>query len=283
MTVHQFNASQMINPDTEIHYRFHVFIVESDFPQVHDFFELSLSTAGQMLLTADDEQYSLAPGALVLIRPGVIHDKQNIHECQFINLAFPTTTMHAIFEYLGELDALQALLAMPKTPMIQLSAEETARLKEQLQSLSTLPRDQHRRIHAAIRRLLVDCMDSWFIPLTHIAPHAESPVWIQTIIRGLNDPANLVLGKKYMLETSGVSREHLCRTFQRYLGISPNLFLNQKRLNYAANLLLHSDHTLIDIAYEVGFQSESAFYHNFTSHYGISPGKYRKQHSFKSR
>ena len=58
MTVHQFNASQMINPDTEIHYRFHVFIVESDFPQVHDFFELSLSTAGQMLLTADDEQYS---------------------------------------------------------------------------------------------------------------------------------------------------------------------------------------------------------------------------------
>ena len=283
MTVHQFNASQMINPDTEIHYRFHVFIVESDFPQVHDFFELSLSTAGRMLLTADEEQFSLSPGSLVLIRPGVIHAKQNIHGSQYINLAFPAATMHAIFEYLGELDALQALLSMPETPVIHLSDEETARLKEQLQSLSTMPGDQHRRIRSAIRRLLVDCMDSWFIPLTHIAPRVEGPAWLQTIVRGLDDPANLTLGQKYMLETSGVSLEHLCRTFQRYLGVSPNLFLNQKRLNYAANLLLHSDHTLLDIAYEVGFQSESAFYHNFTRHYGISPGKYRKQHSYQSR
>ena len=76
---------------------------------------------------------------------------------------------------------------------------------------------------------------------------------------------------------SGCSREHLCRSFKKYLGVSPSAYLNAKRLNYAANLLLHSDQKVIDVAYASGFQSLSRFYHAFKKEFGVSPLQYRKQ------
>lgn len=102
------------------------------------------------------------------------------------------------------------------------------------------------------------------------------PDWFDTLLALLENPANLAQGMDFLVKTSGKTTEHLCRSFRKYLGVSPNAYLNMKRLNYAANLLRHSDHNILDIAYEAGFSSESAFYHNFTSEYGMSPGKYRK-------
>ncbi len=274
--IHHFNTSDTIDRETEIHYRFHTSISEADFPQVHDFYELSLTTAGSMLLKTDDELHIEETGSLVLIRPNVVHAKRNLGGCQFVNLAFPQSTMEALFAYLEQQEELQLLLALPKTPRVKLSPMETLRLHNQMQSLSTLPSEQYRYTRAAIRRLLLDCMDSWFIPLTHETPAVAGPPWLQDILRGLDNPANLSQGMIYMAKVGGVTTEHLCRTFQRYLGVSPGAYLNERRLNYAANLLRYSDHSLIDIAFEVGFQSESAFYHNFRRQYGVSPGRYRR-------
>ena len=72
------------------------------------------------------------------------------------------------------------------------------------------------------------------------------------------------------------AREHLCRSFQKYLGVSPTACLSAKRLNYAANLLLHSDQKVIDVAYAAGFQSLSRFYHLFKREFGVSPMQYRR-------
>ena len=51
-----------------------------------------------------------------------------------------------------------------------------------------------------------------------------------------------------------------------------------KRLNYAANLLIHTDMEIVDVIYESGFQSINYFYHLFKKEYGISPVKYKKIH-----
>ena len=72
--------------------------------------------------------------------------------------------------------------------------------------------------------------------------------------------------------------EHICRAFRKYLNMTPMTYINAKRLNYAANLLRHSDKEIIDIAYESGFQSVSHFYQLFKKEYQISPLMYRNQH-----
>ncbi|MEG2018450.1 MAG: helix-turn-helix domain-containing protein, partial [Clostridium sp.] len=49
---------------------------------------------------------------------------------------------------------------------------------------------------------------------------------------------------------------------------------------YAANLLAHSDKEIIDITFEIGFNSLGNFYNLFKKQYGISPLKYRNKYSF---
>ena len=54
-------------------------------------------------------------------------------------------------------------------------------------------------------------------------------------------------------------------------------------MDFAANLLIHSDMSLLDIAFETGYQNSSTFYHNFTKRFGLSPGKYRALYKEKKK
>lgn len=63
--LHTFNAHEMINLQSETNYAFHTSVAEDEFPQVHDFYELSLITAGKMQLIVNQEVFLAEPGFLV--------------------------------------------------------------------------------------------------------------------------------------------------------------------------------------------------------------------------
>ena len=65
--LHTFNARELINLQSETNYAFHTSVAEDEFPQVHDFYELSLITAGKMQLIVNQEVFLAEPGFLVLI------------------------------------------------------------------------------------------------------------------------------------------------------------------------------------------------------------------------
>lgn len=275
--ISKFNEEQMIDRDTENHYRFHTFIEEGMFPQVHDFFEFSLMVSGQMELTVGQTHKIVKSGAFTLIRPKEIHNKKQIGECSYINLAFSAQTVQSLFSYLGCEPELQALLDVKDPLTIQLSPGETLLLRSRMESLNRIPHDQYRLIRTQLRRLLLECMADWFIPLARKdGRQSDFPQWFQDLLQQMNDPVNIARGIEFMTEYSKHSSEHLCRSFRKYMGVSPHAYLTARRLNYAANMLRHSDHSIQDIGYEAGFQSESAFYHNFRKEYGVSPGVFRK-------
>ena len=56
-----------------------------------------------------------------------------------------------------------------------------------------------------------------------------------------------------------------------------NRYLNEARLDYACSLLLHSDHTILDICIRAGFDSQRTFNRVFQERYHMSPREYRKQ------
>ncbi len=78
-----------------------------------------------------------------------------------------------------------------------------------------------------------------------------------------------------MVELSGKSREHLARSLKKYYGQSTTEFINDLRLNYAANMLLGSTMPIVDLCYECGFQNISWFYIVFRKKYGVTPRQYR--------
>lgn len=74
----------------------------------------------------------------------------------------------------------------------------------------------------------------------------------------------------------GISRSHLYRVFIKHLGISPNDYLTQYRINRACSLLRNSKLTISNIANSVGYDDPLYFSRVFKKVKGVSPSIYLK-------
>lgn len=272
--LYQVNAAATLDPAKGMHYRFHRRVDPSIYPQVHDFYEITLMTGGCMEVLVDGWSARLHKGALILIRPGDRHTRAAEGPCTYINLAFPARVVTDLFTYLGDPAGEQAVLRAPAPPLAVLPPGETLLLQARLEQLNLLPADDPRTAAMALRQAVFQMMTQYLLPVP--APAPACPAWLAGLLKRLDDPDCFDWGLAEMAAHTGRTREHLCRSFKKYLGVTPTAYLNAHRLNYAANLLRHSDQKVVDIAYAAGFQSVSRFYQAFRQCYGLSPRQYRR-------
>ena len=84
-----------------------------------------------------------------------------------------------------------------------------------------------------------------------------------------------------VMEQAGYSRRKSTRLIQQYASTNTRLdYLNQKRIEYAAQLLL-TDATLPikEVGTRSGFYEEGTFRRNFKKYYGVIPSAYRALHT----
>ena len=80
-------------------------------------------------------------------------------------------------------------------------------------------------------------------------------------------PQNFTVGVASLYDLASATPEHISRSFKKHLGVTPTQYINNQRLSHAANLLIRSDKTILDISLGVGFESLSHFYHLFGQKY----------------
>ena len=73
------------------------------------------------------------------------------------------------------------------------------------------------------------------------------------------------------------SASHFMRWFRQMTGQSFIAFLNEYRLNAAAEALQTTDETVLTIASRCGFENLSYFNRAFKAHFGMTPREYRKK------
>ncbi|EMR04676.1 hybrid sensor histidine kinase/response regulator transcription factor [Cesiribacter andamanensis] len=93
--------------------------------------------------------------------------------------------------------------------------------------------------------------------------------------------ANPQLSANDIAESLGMSRVQLYRKAKSILGYSINDYVVKARLKKAKHLLLNSDHTITEIATEVGFSSPAYFSTAFKNHFGVSPSDFKASHTVK--
>ena len=74
----------------------------------------------------------------------------------------------------------------------------------------------------------------------------------------------------------GLSRSALADRFTELLGQPPMQYLTHWRISMAAQQLLLGHRPLIQIAEEVGYESEAAFNRAFKREFGVPPATWRK-------
>ncbi len=76
-------------------------------------------------------------------------------------------------------------------------------------------------------------------------------------------------------KNSFISVTQLCRLFKNNLGTTASKYITSKRISEAKKMLRKGS-SVSETAYECGFNDYSNFIRTFSSHVGVSPGKYGK-------
>ena len=124
-----------------------------------------------------------------------------------------------------------------------------------------------------------------------LAAHTGSPTTFQPVIGGLSPKVLLRAIERFRLGSdadvslaalaseAGLSRFHFCRAFKESTGLSPHAWLRRHRLEQAMNMLRESDTSIVSIAAELGYASQTAFAAAFRKLTGETPSDWRRRAS----
>lgn len=105
-------------------------------------------------------------------------------------------------------------------------------------------------------------------------PHNETAI---RIVQFIKDNYRKKLTMSDFERAIPFTSRHFSRLFSDELGITIFEYLRLYRICMASVRLFESDMRITDIAFEVGYESLSIFYRDFTRYYGVSPKKMRNR------
>jgi AraC family cel operon transcriptional repressor len=281
MSLKIINAYNTIDPETETHYAYYTTVLNTaQYPQVHDFYEIALVTDGSLRFTMGERILNLPAGSLLWVRPGDVHSKALPETSAHINLAFPAGTVNNLFEFLYDKKTFHTMMSRPYCPPVVLSPVECRALQQKLTSLSMIPPDMKAKIRTQLRLLLAEMLNSYLVESfrreKEEAERISPPLWLREALADLERLSNLAAGTDFLRKSTGKTKEHICRSFRKYLNSTPSDYIYTLRLNYVANMLIHSGREILDLAYEAGFENISYFYKKFKQAFHVSPRKFRE-------
>ncbi|WP_157981834.1 AraC family transcriptional regulator [Aliidiomarina soli] len=122
--------------------------------------------------------------------------------------------------------------------------------------------------------------------LTHCSPQQSK---LDSLIRQLSSFQALSCKEEHaasphsvarLAATYGKSRRQFERDFIEIVGLSPKHFAQVIRVQRATRLLTHSQLSLADIAFDLGYVDQSHFTHEFVGFHGLPPSKARADVAF---
>lgn len=272
-------------PETENHSFFFIdqrvdIRIEAKLHQ-HDAWELYYVIQGHGVRMAGDTLLPFAEGDVALIPPSMHHyweydpssadEKGCIH---YLMVAFSHSLVLNCIEVFPELRNRLADIAFP-TEALKFGAESSRVIRNALTQMNGM--DELERLCGMFRLLptVFTATDYTF---------AGKPMRIERDVRRMQQISAYVMAH-YVHPISlddiagemGMNRSAFCTYFKRHKGMTFSQFVIQYRLNTACELLKHSQKSVSEICYLVGFNDLPHFVRAFTKEKGMSPSKYRKQ------
>ena len=245
-------------------------------PHTHEFAEIIFILSGRIEHHVNGECTTLKTGNICFVRPTDQHyfKPHKREKCEMIILAYQLELFLTLSKYL-ENDMFLKQFTAPVTPAIFLleGTGFTELCNKMLALNSEMLSPYYKKIK--IKIIMADIFTRFFIDEMNILSESQVPAWLEDLCERMRNPQNFIIGLKKMQKIAGCTKEHLCKSFKKYLNKTPTEFINELRMSHAARQLSDTNEEIFAIAYDLNIQSLSRFYHLFKRYYAISPAKYR--------
>lgn len=252
----------------------------------HDAWELYYVVHGHGNRMAGDTLQPFDAGDVALIPPSMLHrweyapDSTDEDGCvRYLMVAFSHSLIERCLEVFPEFRNRLAGVSFP-TYAIKYGPESSREIRKVLSGMNGM--DELGRLCAMLRLL-----PAVFASSDHTS--VGKPMRIERDVRRMQQICAYVM-KHYVHHIAlddiatemCMNRSAFCSYFKRCKGMTFSQYVTRYRLNTACELLEHSQKSVSEICYLVGFNDLPHFIRIFTRSMGVSPSRYRKQSVHKN-
>ncbi|MEE0868089.1 MAG: AraC family transcriptional regulator [Clostridia bacterium] len=259
----------------------------------HSYIELIYCLCGKFKTWANNNQYYIFPGDLIVINSNDVHAIQSVSEegGEYIVLRFEPEILyessHDIFEAKYTLPFIINNSSTQKVfPYSEIYSTDIPKLMHNaLSEYENADYGYELALRSDICRIFVWILRFWsrngiqFTEGTSIS--SEHIKAMQTVLEYIAGHYSEEISAESMAELANMSYSYFSRIFKQVMNKSFNDYLNYVRIIEAEKLLASTDKSITEIAYETGFSSSSYFIKIFDKYKGMPPGNFRKKFNIK--
>ena len=236
-------------------------------PHSHAFFHYIYLLRGHTRVTADGESYHTEPGSLVLLPPGVVHDIISEDTSCCLDLKFSCSERLAA--QLAELTRYVRAVGQRENDLIRNVFEEAVGQEPAYDEIINI------RLYELLILLLRkrDGRERPWLLVGH-SEASRSNENIRRILQTVEEKLEQPIKVSELAQQCGYSENYFRQIFRECVGLSPNAYINQRKLSKAKELMLYSELNISQIAESLGYQSIHYFSRLFKKTVGIAPTDY---------
>lgn len=230
--------------------------------------QLAITIAGRGRLRLGEEHYDLNSGMAFLHNHqdpfiGYYYPEDAIADWRFLWISFSDNSQSIITELNKHYGYIYHL---PLDGMIAKKLAAYRNLRDMLQVLTPL----------AAGRMVIDILAGLGDTFEHKLISNPQSLLVSKVQQYVieNISSNLTVGM--IAKQFQVSREHLSRVFVMQTGITPHVYITQRRIILARNMLLQSRLSCKEIADRVGYSDVAVFSRAFKAAVKMSPSQIRE-------
>lgn len=254
----------------------------------HEFAEIVIITAGRGVHVTGTESYPLSAGDAFVIGGSRKHDYHSMERLCLVNILFQPEKLNLRTYDLRTLPGYHALFTLE--PAWRQRHQFNGRLRLTPQELSVVMAfvdklEEELRTRPAGFKFMATASFMQIVGyLSRCFAKAKNPdsralLRIGEAISHLEANYQEPIDLDRLAAIAHMSKRNFMRSFQAAMGSSPIAHLIQLRVNRAASLLRRTDHSVTEIAFQVGFSDSNYFTRQFRKLLGVTPREYRQQHA----
>lgn len=250
----------------------------------HEELQFCIVTKGNINFNVDGDSIILSEGEGIFINARQLHQAKNYkgNDCSYICLAFHSDFISSFTGSIINIKYIQ--------PYIDNSRINYCILKNDIEWKSIILNNilkiyeeynkKEMGFELQIFILLIEVWNilikSYFVSFPNDNARNNS-VHIKKIISYICDHYMEKIELNDLAKEVNLSKSTCCREFKKYMSCTIFEYIINYRLVVSSNLLITTNDSISDIAYQCGFGSTSYFIEKFKMKTGVSPSVYRKQ------